>query len=101
MLEVLIENSSGGPPSTTDLKNWIKAYAVTFPVLADEDKSVFQLETKSVRKKMKDKTFARGVSRDDIEQGAGEIGVQLEQHIENVILGMREAASVLGLTGVA
>lgn len=43
MLEVLIENSSGGPPSTTDLKNWIKAYAVTFPVLADEDKSVFQL----------------------------------------------------------
>lgn len=74
---------------------------VTASVLVRPDKSVFQLETKSVRKKMKDKTFARGVSRDDIEQGAGEIGVQLEQHIENVILGMREAASVLGLTGVA
>jgi len=43
VLEVLVENSSGGPPSSIDLKNWIKAYAVTFAVLADRDKSVFRL----------------------------------------------------------
>ena len=50
---------------------------------------------------MKDKTFARGVNRDDIEQGAGEIGVELDTHIENVITGMRDAAQVLGLQGIA
>ena len=74
---------------------------VTASVLVRPDKSVHQLETKSVRKKMKDKTFARGVNRDDIEQGAGEIGVELDTHIENVITGMRDAAQVLGLQGIA
>lgn len=41
-LGILIENTTGDPPSATDVKTWIKAYSVTFPVLADPDKSVFK-----------------------------------------------------------
>lgn len=73
---------------------------VTASVLVRPDKSVHQLEMKSVKKKLKDKTFAKGCNRDDIEQGAGEIGVPLEAHIENVISGMRQAAGTLGLAGL-
>jgi predicted hydrolase (HD superfamily) len=57
------------------------------------------LAAKSVVKKMKDKAFARGVNRDDVTNGAAMIGVELNQHIDNVIAAMREVASDLGLTG--
>jgi predicted hydrolase (HD superfamily) len=46
---------------------------------------------------MKDKAFARGVSRDDLRKGAEEIGLPLEEHIANVIAFMRERRSDLGL----
>ena len=49
---------------------------------------------------MKDKAFARAVSRDDLRQGAVELGLPLEEHIANVILFMREQAEALGLRGV-
>lgn len=42
-LGILTENVTGDPPSATDVKNWIKAYSVTFPVLADPEKAVFKL----------------------------------------------------------
>jgi predicted hydrolase (HD superfamily) len=48
---------------------------------------------------MKDKAFARNVNRDDIRQGAEDFGVPLEEHIQNCILAMREAADELGLRG--
>jgi predicted hydrolase (HD superfamily) len=57
------------------------------------------LTAKSVVKKMKDKAFARGVSREDVTQGTELIGVELSQHINNVIEAMRGIASELGLTG--
>lgn len=57
------------------------------------------LGAKSVVKKMKDKAFARGVNREDVTNGAAMIGVELNQHIDNVIAAMREVASDLGLTG--
>ena len=57
------------------------------------------LTAKSVVKKMKDKAFARGVSRDDVMQGTELIGVELNQHIGNVIEAMQGIASELGLTG--
>ena len=57
------------------------------------------LTAKSVTKKMKDKAFARGVNRDDVTNGAALIGVELNQHIENVIEAMRTVAEDLGLTG--
>jgi predicted hydrolase (HD superfamily) len=55
------------------------------------------LEAKSVRKRMKDKAFARSVSRDDITRGAEELGVPLDEHIAFCIEAMRAIASELGL----
>jgi predicted hydrolase (HD superfamily) len=52
-----------------------------------------------VRKKMKDKAFARGVNRDDIVKGAEELGVDLNEHIVFVIAAMDGAAAELGLEG--
>jgi putative nucleotidyltransferase with HDIG domain len=59
-------------------------------VLVRPDKSIENLEVKSVKKKMKDKAFAKGVSRDDIQLGAEEMGVEVDEMIENVITAMRE-----------
>lgn len=62
-------------------------------------RSIHEVEAKSVRKKMKDKAFARAVSRDDIINGAAGLGVEIEQHIDFCIQGMRERAEDLGLQG--
>jgi len=62
-------------------------------------RSIHEVEAKSVRKKMKDKAFARAVSRDDITKGAAELGVDLEQHIDFCIQAMRARAAELGLQG--
>jgi putative nucleotidyltransferase with HDIG domain len=67
--------------------------------LVRPDKSINGLETRSVRKKMKDKAFARGVSREDVISGAEELGVDLDEHIEFVIVAMRGIAPELGLAG--
>ena len=61
------------------------------------DKKIESLEVSSVKKKLKDKAFARNVSREDIVQGAGEIGIPLDDHIQFVINSLRHNASVLGL----
>ena len=58
---------------------------------------ISSLEAKSVRKRMKDKAFARSVSRDDIARGAEELGVPLDQHIAFCIEAMRSIANELGL----
>jgi predicted hydrolase (HD superfamily) len=50
-------------------------------------------------KRMKDKAFARAISREDLRKGAEEIGLPIDQHITNVITFMRERADVLGLRG--
>ena len=62
-------------------------------------KSILDLETSSVTKKLKDKAFAKGVSRDDVRNGAAELGIPLEQHIAFCIQAMRENADALGLRG--
>lgn len=54
------------------------------------------MSAKSVRKKLKDRAFAAAVSRDDIEQGAAELGMALDEHITHVIEGMRRASARLG-----
>lgn len=66
---------------------------VTASVYVRPDKSIHNLEAKSVMKKMKDKAFARGCNRDDIKLGAQELGIELEQHITNVIEAMKLAAT--------
>jgi putative nucleotidyltransferase with HDIG domain len=62
-------------------------------------RSVLDLEASSVKKRMKDKAFARGVKREDLVDGAALLGIPLEEHIANVIGFMREKADELGLRG--
>ena len=62
-------------------------------------KSILDLEVDSVKKRMKDKAFARGVSRDDVRKGAEELGIPLEEHIAFCIAALRENADALGLRG--
>ena len=64
-------------------------------------RSIHEVDVRSVRKKMKDKAFARAVSREDIIQGAAELGVDLDAHIEFCINAMKERAGELGLQGVS
>jgi len=72
---------------------------VTAAALVRPSKSVLDLEAPSVMKRMKDKAFARAVSRDDLRKGAEEIGLPLDRHITNVITFLRERADDLGLRG--
>jgi predicted hydrolase (HD superfamily) len=72
---------------------------VTAASLVRPSKSVLDLESSSVIKRMKDKAFAKGVSRDDLRQGAEELGLPLDEHVTNVITFLRERADSLGLRG--
>jgi len=72
---------------------------VTAASLVRPSKSVLDLEASSVIKRMKDKAFAKGVSRDDLRQGAEELGLPLDEHVTNVITFLRERAEALGLRG--
>jgi putative nucleotidyltransferase with HDIG domain len=62
-------------------------------------RSVFEVDVPSVKKKMKDKAFARSVNRQDILDGAQELGVPLEEHVDFCIKAMQERAGELGLKG--
>ena len=73
---------------------------VTATALVRPSKSVHEVDARSVRKKMKDKAFARGVSREDVVQGAAELGVDLDEHIAFVVAAMQSNADALGLAGV-
>jgi len=72
---------------------------ITAASLVRPSKSVLDLEASSVKKRMKDKAFARGVRREDLVAGAELLGIPLEEHITNVIMSMRERADALGLRG--
>ena len=72
---------------------------ITATALVRPSRSVMEVEAKSVRKKMKDKAFARGVSRDDVINGAADLGVDLDEHIAFVISAMQAVAPSLGLAG--
>ena len=80
--------------SVDELTGLITAVALVRP-----SKSIFEVEPSSVRKKMKDKAFARSVNRDDIVKGAEELGVDLNAHIGEVIKAMQSVADDLGLRG--
>ena len=62
-------------------------------------RSVFEVDVASVKKKMKDKAFARSVNRQDIVDGAQELGVPLEEHIDFCVKAMQARAEELGLAG--
>jgi predicted hydrolase (HD superfamily) len=69
--------------------------------LVKPTRSIFDVDVASVRKKMKDKAFARGVQRNDIILGAQELGVELDAHIAFCIAALRSQADLLGLKGGA
>jgi putative nucleotidyltransferase with HDIG domain len=72
---------------------------ITASALVKPNKSLAEVEAKSVRKKMKDKAFARSVNREDIINGATDLGVDLEEHIAFCIEAMKGIAPELGLAG--
>lgn len=74
---------------------------ITACALVKPGKSLAEVEAKSVRKKMKDKAFARSVNREDIVNGAAALGVDLEEHIAFCIEAMKGIAGELGLDGSA
>jgi len=73
---------------------------ITATALVKPSKSLAEVDAKSIRKKMKDKAFARSVNRDDIVNGAAEMGIDLDQHIAFCIEAMKGIAGELGLAGV-
>lgn len=75
-----------------ELSGFLTACALVKP-----SKSIRDVEAPSVKKKLKDKAFARGVSRDDVYKGAEELGVPLEDHIAFCISAMQASAETLGL----
>lgn len=95
-----------GTPRTTDLARVLFAVDelagfVVACALVRPSRSLADLEVSSVRKKLKDKGFARGVSREDVRQGAEELGVPLEEVIAEVIAALRPAEAELGLGSAA
>lgn len=79
--------------ATDELCGFLVACALVRP-----DKNLDNLEVKSVRKKLKDKAFARSVNREDIYQGAEELGVELDEHIRFVIDSLKPAQEKIGLS---
>lgn len=72
---------------------------ITALVYVRPNKSIFEVEVSSVKKKMKDKAFARSVNRDDIRNGVADLGLDLDIHIANCIQAMKDEADTLGLRG--
>jgi predicted hydrolase (HD superfamily) len=70
---------------------------LTACALVRPGKTIFEVEPASVKKRMKDKAFARGVSREDLVKGAEEMGIALEEHMANCIAAMCGIAEQLGL----
>jgi putative nucleotidyltransferase with HDIG domain len=62
-------------------------------------KSILDLEVDSVKRRLKDKAFAKGINREDVRKGAEELGVPLEEHVQFCIAALRENAEALGLRG--
>ena len=72
---------------------------ITATALVRPSRSVYEVDARSVRKKMKDKAFARGVNREDVINGAASLDVELDMHIQFVVDAMRANAEELGLVG--
>jgi putative nucleotidyltransferase with HDIG domain len=105
VLEAILGHASySGVPRLTRMAKTLFAVdeltgLVTATALVRPSKSVLEVDARSVRKKMKDKAFARGVSREDVLNGAADLGVDLDWHIQFVVDAMRARADSLGLAG--
>jgi putative nucleotidyltransferase with HDIG domain len=103
---ILSHADYSGVPRQTNLEKALFACDelagfITAITLVKPSKSLAEVDARSVRKKMKDKAFARSVNRDDITRGATDLGIDLDQHITTCIDAMKTIASGLGLDGSA
>ena len=105
VLEAILGHASySGVPRVTRMAKALFAVdeltgLITATALVRPSKSVNEVDARSVRKKMKDKAFARGVNRDDVVNGAADLGVDLDWHIQFVTDAMKARAEALGLAG--
>jgi putative nucleotidyltransferase with HDIG domain len=105
ILEAILGHATySGVPRTSRMAKTLFAVdeltgLVTATALVRPSRSVHEVDARSVRKKMKDKAFARGVNREDVVRGAEELGVDLDAHIQFVIDAMRREAAAIGLEG--
>ena len=105
VLEAILGHASySGVPRVTRMAKALFAVdeltgLITATALVRPSKSVQEVDARSVRKKMKDKAFARGVNRDDVVNGAADLGVDLDWHIQFVVDAMKANADSLGLAG--
>lgn len=106
VLEAILGHATfTGVPRTTRMARALFAVdeltgLITATALVKPSRSVHEVDARSVRKRMKDRAFARGVSREDVMQGAQELGVELDEHIAFVVAAMQRDADALGLAGV-
>ena len=103
---ILSHAAHTGVPRTTPLEKTLYACDelagfITAISYVKPRRSVFDVDVASVKKKMKDKAFARSVNRQDIVEGAQELGVPLEEHIAFCVKAMQDRAEELGLKGMA
>jgi len=101
---ILSHADYSGVPRTTDLEHALYACDelsgfLTACALVMPHKSLHEVKVSSVRKRLKDKAFARGVHREDVERGAAELGVELDAHIAFTLEALRGVAGDLGLDG--
>lgn len=101
---VLAHADYTGVPRETLLERTVAACdeltgLITAAVLVRPDKDIAGLTLKSIKKKLKDKAFARGVNRGDVYRGAEELELELDEHIQFVLEAMQARAGELGLAG--
>ena len=101
---ILSHANYSGVPRVTNLEKTLYACDelagfITAISYVKPHRSVFEVDVSSVKKKMKDKAFARSVNRQDIIEGAQELGVPLDDHIDFCIKSMQAQAEVLGMKG--
>ncbi len=101
---ILSHGSSAEYPRQTTLEKALMACdeitgLITAVTLVRPSRSLYDLNASSVKKKWKDKAFAAGTNREEMAQAAVDFGVELWQHVDNVILAMRKIAPQLGLEG--
>jgi putative nucleotidyltransferase with HDIG domain len=101
---ILSHGSNLAIPRVTNMEKYLSACdeitgLVTAVALVRPSRSLYDLTASSVKKKWKDRAFAAGTNREEMEATARECGLELWQHVDNVILGMRVIAPELGLEG--
>ena len=102
--DILSHADRTGVPRDTQLRKALHACdeitgLITAVALVRPSRSLYDLEASSVKKKWKDRAFAAGTDRGEMEQAAAEFGIELWEHVGNVIVAMRKIAPELGLEG--